>query len=143
MILTTILSSLPLIGKFFEFGNNVTNAIRDLQLSKVNAKSEKEKAEIQERIDQLNAIASLQSVEATATSRVNSLGRLIMFGVPASVAFWKFVVYDNVIGAFVGCNFKGAHLVDGCKTFGTPDFSPNVWYIIMMVCGFYLLHTRK
>lgn len=139
----SILSAIPLIGKFFEFGNNVTNAIRDLQLSKIKAQTDKEKAQIQERIDQLQAIAAVQSIEAKE-SKINAIARFTLFGLPAGVAIWKLVVWDKVIGSYTGCAGKFAELhLDQCKTFRTDNFDPNMWWVILAAAGFYLITNKR
>lgn len=137
------LSAIPLIGKFFDFGNNVTNAIRDLQISKVNAQTDREKAQIQERIDQLKSISNVQVAEAKE-SRINAFARFALFGLPAGIAIWKLVVWDKVVGSASGCAGKFAELhLDQCKTFRTDNFDPNMWWVILAAAGFYLLANKR
>lgn len=133
------LSAIPVIGKLFDFGNNVTNAIRDLQLSKVQAQSEKEKAQIQERIDQLQAIASVQS-----GNDVNRHYRFWGFGFPSAAILWKYIVWDKVLGAYVGCTGKLDEAgLQACSMWRTDGLSPEMWYAVTAAITFYLLTNRK
>ena len=138
------LSAIPLIGKLFDFGSNVTNAIRDLQLRKVDAQSEKEKAEIQERIDQLQAQAGLQSDEAKAGIKLNAFARFLFFGFPAGAVIWKYIVFDKVLGSFVGCAAPVANVyLDSCKIFRTDGLDTNMWWVVFAVASFYLVTSKK
>ena len=138
------LQLIPFVGKFFDFGNNVTNAIRDLQLSKVQAKSDKEKAEIQERIDQLNAISAVNQSDNTATNKLSQFARFVLFGLPAGLAIWKLVVFDKIIGSLLKCAGPVAPVyMDSCKIFRTDPLDANMWWVIGAAVGFYLITTRK
>ncbi len=132
-----LLQAIPLVGKLFGTIDNVTNALRDLELRKVQAKSDKEKAEIQERIDQLNAIASVQT-----SQDVNRHFRFWGFGFPASAILWKYIVWDKIIGAYVGCAGE-AGKADACAIWRTDGLSPEMWWAVTAAITFYMLTNKK
>lgn len=138
------LQAIPIIGKIFDFGNNITNAIRDLNIRKVQAQSEKEKAQIQKEIDQLQAQATLQGIEANSKNQLNAFVRFTLFGLPAGLAIWKLVVFDKIIGSLTGCSgtVSPVHM-DACKIFRTDSFDVNMWWVILASAGFYLVTSRN
>lgn len=131
------LSAIPLIGKLFGTVDNVTNAIRDLQLAKVKAETDKEKAQIQERIDQLNAIALVQS-----GNDVNRYFRFWGFGFPSAAILWKYIVWDKIIGAYLGCAGEAGKAAD-CAVFRTDGLSPEMWWAVTAAITFYMLTNKK
>lgn len=137
------LQLLGLLPKALDALDGLRKSIYDERMTLINAKTAQEKQASLERLGQLEAQASILNTEANAKNQYNAIFRSIGFGIPSAIAFWKLVIWDNVISSFVGCNFKGAHLVDGCKSFGTPDFSDNVWYLVIATACFYLATSRK
>jgi hypothetical protein len=135
---------ISIIPNAFKTVDNVTNAIRDLQLAKVQAGTEKEKAAIQERIDQLHEIRLANESDNNAVNKLNQIARFVLFGLPASLVIWKLLVFDKVIGSLVKCSGPVAPmLVDSCKVFRTDSLDPNMWWVIIAAAGFYLVTTRK
>lgn len=138
------LQAIPVIGKLFSTVDNVTNAIRDLQVAKVQAGTEKEKAEIQARIDQLHDIRAVNESDNNATNRLNQIARFTLFGLPAGIAIWKLVVFDKVIGSFSGCASPVAAMhMDACRIFRTDPLDANMWWVILAAGAFYLVTTAK
>ena len=88
----------------------------------LNAKTELEKSAAMEHINTLQAIRDVQIAEAA--NKANGWVRA-GFAIPFVIWVNKIVVWDIVISGGRGT---------------THDLGPHVWYIAMVVVGFYFLH---
>lgn len=115
----------------------VSDNIKDLQIAKQTAASDKERnlinAQIEEAHDRKDAIV------AEAGSRINAIVRLAIAIGPGLVLF-KLFAYDKVLGAFVGCSGPSARGLEGCGTFVTDPLDAYQWGVITAVVAFYFLY---
>lgn len=116
------LSLLSLIPGLFSTVNGITNAIANERLKLIQAKSDKEKIDSQERIStlQMQRDVLLQKTGHWET-------RLMMFalGVGPTILLSKIYVWDKAFGQW---------------TNGTTDkLDDNLWWVITAQIGFYFL----
>jgi hypothetical protein len=124
-----------LISGAFGTINNITAAISNEKINARNAQTAEEKIASEERVKTLEARRDLMIAEA-GVSKANILVRTAFAGAVILV-IWKLIVWDKVIGSFVGCSQAPAGT---CKIFTTDPFDDNQWHIIMVVIGFYFLY---
>lgn len=119
---------------------SVVGKISDLQIAKVNAASNVEKAHIDAQIEEAHDRKAVLIAEAgnRIAGLINSATRLALAIGPISVLL-KIFLWDKVIGSFVGCGGNAGHSV-ACATYSTDPLDQNLWWVIMAVCGFYLLY---
>lgn len=121
MILMSLLgwlTGLPLGG--------IASDLKDAYVAHTNAQTNTAKIASEERISALQAIQQVQSAEAG--TRVNAFFRTAL-AVPAVVYLWQVVVVDKI----------ACPILLG-QTCSTDDLSPNLWYYVMVVVGFYMVH---
>lgn len=132
-----LLTAIPnLISGLFGTVNNITNAITNEKIAALNATTDQERIGSQERISALEDRRAVMIAEAPL-SRMNIIVRTFL-GFPAGVVIWKLLVWDKVIGSFVGCS--GRTLPGTCQSFNTDQFDDNQWKIIFIVVSFYFLY---
>lgn len=130
-----ILDILSIIPSAFKTVDNITNAISNERIAKINAGTDGERIAADERIKALEQRRAVLIAEA-GVSRANIIVRSI-FAVPIIVVLWKLLVWDKVIGSLVGCSSAARGT---CGIFTTDPFDDNQWKIIMIVIGFYFLY---
>lgn len=133
----SLITSIPgLVSGLFGSINHITDAISNEKIALINAKTDEERISSQERISALEQRRAVMIAEA-GVSRINMFVRAFL-GAPAGVILWKLMVWDKVIGSFVGCS---GHTMPGtCQTFNTDVLDDNQWHVIMIVLGFYFLY---
>jgi len=132
-----LLTSLPgLISGLFGSINHITDAIKDEKIALLNATTDQERIASQERISALEQRRAVMIAEAPI-SRINLYVRAFL-GLPSGIVIWKLLVWDKVVGSFVGCS--GPTAPGTCKTFNTDALDAHQWQIIMIVVGFYFLY---
>lgn len=117
-----MLSWLSLIPGVFSTVNNITNAIANERLKLIQAKTDQEKLQSQERI---NTLEMRKEVLLTKTGHWET--RLIMaaFGLGPLILLTKIFVWDKAFGQW---------------TNGTTDrLDDNLWWVITAQVGFYFL----
>lgn len=132
-----LITSIPgLIAGLFGSINHITDAISNEKIAGLNATTQQEQIASGERVKTLEARRDLMIAEA-GTSRLNIIVRSVMAIGPGSVLL-KLLLWDKVIGSFVGCS---GHTVAGtCGTFLTDPLDDNQWKIVMIVVSFYFLY---
>lgn len=99
----------------------IAGKIADARIASVQATTDKERIHQEERIKALEARQAVL-VAASTNSKWDALMRFIM-AVPVAAFLWKVIMWDKVLA------------------FGsTDDLSENLWYVTMMVLGFYYVH---
>ncbi len=126
---------ISIIPNAFRTVDNITNAIANERIAVLNAKTEEERIHAEERLKALQSRQSLQEAESKV-SNTNIWVRAVAAS-PVIVIVWKLMVWDKVIGSFVGCSQapKGT-----CQIFTTDPLDDNQWKIIGVVYGFYFLY---
>lgn len=102
----------------------ITTAIVKARADSLNAQTEQEKIEAQERIATLQARRDVLVAEA-GVSRANMIVRALLAG-PVIIILWKLYVWDKAFG-----QWTGGH---------TGGLSDQLWHVIMIEIGFYFLY---
>lgn len=116
--------------------DGITKAISNERIAATNAKTEQERIAAQERAAALSAKRDLMIVEASR-SNTNAYVRAVLAIGPATILL-KFLVWDKVIGSFVGCS--GRNTPASCQIFVTDPLDENMWAVVTAVVGFYFLY---
>lgn len=116
------LSLLSLIPGLFTTVNGITNAIANERLKLIQAKSDKDKIDSQERISQLE-----MQRQVLLAKTGNWETRLLVFalGVGPAIVLTKIFVWDKAFG-----QWTNGH---------TEPFGPDLWKVISVQIGFYFL----
>ena len=117
-------SALALILKYIDPIARITSQIIDLQTKKVDAKTEQERIAADERLHTLNARRDVLIAESG--SRINTWTRTFLT-IPIAVLLWKVFIFDKALGQWTGWR--------------TDALSPELWYVVMVVLGFYFLDS--
>lgn len=122
-MLSTILSFLGLLPKAFDTVNNITNAIANEKIAGMQATTQQDKIASDERVSALNN----QMQVLLADSKISSIDLWLRTAIASGPAFilCKIFFYDKALG------------------WGTTEISSGdpLWNVIMVVLGFYFLHT--
>lgn len=130
-MLFTILTTLTGLGGYFK---SITDDLTNVQIAKVNATTEQEKADLSRQEQELHDKRAVLIAEAG--SRINAIQRCLLAAGP-TVVLLKLLVWDKSIGPFFGCV---GHVPAGtCKMFTTDALDPNLWWVVTAVIGFYFL----
>lgn len=100
--------------------SRIAGKIADARIAATQATTDKEKIEQEERVKALEARSRV--LEREADGKINQIIRAAI-AVPVIVFLWKVVIWDKVL-----------------KLGTTDDLSDNLWYVTMMVLGFYFVH---
>ena len=95
----------------------IAGKIADAKIASIQATTDKEKIEADERVKALEARARV--LEREADSKINQFVRAAL-ALPVVVFLWKVIIWDKVLA-------WGS----------TDDLSENLWYVSMIVIGFY------
>lgn len=134
----SFLGSIPgLLSGLFGTINGITQAISNEKIALINATTDREKIEIQERIATLSAQRDVL-VADSARSPVDMWMRTFIAIGPA---FYIFLIYfwDKGIGKFFGCS--GVTAPGTCGMFQTDEVTPEQWYVVLVILGFYFIHA--
>ncbi len=111
-----------LISGLFTTINTVSNNLSNERINLQNATTDREKNEIQERISALQATRDALIADA-AKSKVDMWVR-VGFAAGPLVYLNKIFLYDKVLG------------------YGSTDpLDPHLWYVVMVIIGFYFVHN--
>ena len=128
---------LGLIPGAFSTINGITNAIANERIRKIDAETDQQRIQADERIKSLEAKRSVLVAEA-GSSNINAIMRATM-GASVAVVLAKLLVWDKVIGSFSGCAGPMGGALE-CATFRTDPLDSNQWGIIVAATGFYFLY---
>jgi hypothetical protein len=103
--------------------NGITTAISNERIARINAATDQEKVEIDERIKTLEAQRDVLIADSTHSS-LDLTMRTILAAGPAFILA-KIFIFD-----------KGLAWYDASTT-----LSPDLWNVIMVTIGFYFLHN--
>ena len=98
----------------------IAGKIADARIAATQATTDKERIEQEERVKALEARRDV--LRAESDGRVNSTIRALL-ATPVIVFLWKVIIWDKVLALGT-----------------TDDLSENLWYVAMMVLGFYYVH---
>jgi hypothetical protein len=97
----------------------ITGKIADARIAAAQASTDQEKIHAEERVRSLEA-----QRDALAADPAAPFVRAA-FAAPFIIYVWKLIVWDKIVLAGAG---------------STDDLSNNLWYLAMMIAGFYFLH---
>jgi hypothetical protein len=116
MMLSVITSLLGLIDPI----SRIAGKIADARIASIQAGTDKERIEQEERVKALEAQRDV--LKAESDGRMNATIRALL-ATPVVVFLWKVIIWDKVFALGT-----------------TDDLSENLWYVTMMVLGFYYVH---
>lgn len=127
--------------------NTVSNNLSNEKIALINATTDREKVEINERISTLQAQKDLLLAESMK-SKLPLYMQIFGASGPFMYVFTIFA-WDKVMGKFAGCVGHTApdqigtlFWVDmSCKIFETDPLDANQIYLMLMVFGFFFVHT--
>lgn len=137
-MIQAILGVLGILPRAFGTIDNITNAISNERLKKVQATTDQERIRSEERINSLQAKRDVLVAEA-GSSKINAVLRGSI-GLSASVIIAKLLVWDKVVGSIYHCAGRAGQNTMGCETFRTDPLDGNQWAILTAVVGFYFLY---
>lgn len=117
----------------------IANKILDLQLAKNIARTETEKEDIEQKIQEAHdrrAVIIAEAGSRLSNTLTATMRFLIALGPTAFLL--KVLLYDKVIGAFAGCTVRNPPL--GCVSFSTDSLDTNLWWVIFAAVSFYFLY---
>jgi hypothetical protein len=100
--------------------SRISQAIANARIAASQAATDQARIEQEERIKALEARRAV--MEREADGKINQLVRAAL-AFPVIVFLWKVIIWDKVFA--LG---------------RTDDLSENLWYVTMMVLGFYFVH---
>lgn len=100
--------------------SRIAGKIADARIASIHASTDKERIEQEERVKSLEARRDV--LKAESDSSVNGVIRALL-AAPIVVFLWKVIIWDKVLALGT-----------------TDDLSENLWYVTMMVLGFYYVH---
>jgi hypothetical protein len=100
--------------------SRISKSIADARIAATQAATDKERVEQEERVRGLEARRGV--LEREADGKINQIIRALL-AVPVIVFLWKVIIWDKVLALGT-----------------TDDLSENLWYVTMMVLGFYYVH---
>lgn len=113
----------------------VSDNIKELEIAKENAKTNKEKALIDAQIAEAHDRKDV--LVAEAGSRVNACIRACIAIGPGLYVF-KYFAIDKFLGSLVGC--RGEDLASYCKLFATDGLNVQMAAVLTAVIAFYFLY---
>lgn len=128
---------LGLIPGAFNTINGITNAISNERIRKIDATTDQQRIQADERIKSLEAKRSVLVAEA-GVSKINAVMRATI-GASVAIVVAKLLVWDKVVGSFSGCAGPMGSALE-CQTFRTDLLDTNQWGIITAAIGFYFLY---
>lgn len=136
-MLSFLLGIPGMLGGLFSSVDKITAAISDQKIALINATTDREKIEIQERI---SALQSQQSV-LIADSQKSSIDLWLRFvaGIGPISIVCKIFLWDKVIGSLAGC--VGKNTPATCDIFTTDPVTTEQWVLVGVVYGFLFVHS--
>jgi len=134
----SLLGGLPgLFTGFFNSVDKLTAAISNERIALINATTDRERIEIQERINSLNAQRDVL-MEDSKRSSIDMWLRTAAAIAPILVIS-KLLAWDKVVGSLAGC--VGKNTPPSCAIFTTdPIPSEQLWFCLV-VYGFLFVHS--
>lgn len=102
--------------------SRIAGKIADAKVASANAQTDREKVAADERVKTLEAKRDVMVSEAG--SRMNPIMRAFL-AAPVGILLWKVLVYDKAFGQWTAGR--------------TDGLSSELWYVVMLVVGFYFL----
>jgi hypothetical protein len=136
-MLSGLLSLLGIVPAVLGTVDGITKAIANERLKLIDAKTEQERIETQERISALQSRQAVLIAEAATPAGIWNARFRGLLALPAIIVLWKLIVWDKVIGSMVGCS--GDTAPGTCGAFTTDKLDDHMWYLVYAAIGFYLL----
>lgn len=119
----------------------ITGKLADLGIARAQAKTDQERNKIDEQIEEAHDRRAVLVAEANQRIGVIiNAGFRAFLAMPAGIVLWKLLVWDKVVGSFMGCAGPLAARNPDCVTFRTDPLDVNQWAIIGAVAAFYFAY---
>jgi hypothetical protein len=115
--------------------NGIESAISNEKLAQISAKSQADVTASNERILSLQARRDILVKEAATPSGIWNARIRAGLALGPMLFIDKVLIWDKVVGSFVGCSGKTAP--ETCGMFNTDPIDQHQWYVIMAVILFY------
>jgi|ERR1019366_7960334 hypothetical protein len=133
-----LLTGLPaMLTGLFTTVSSVSHDLANEKIAFMNATTDRERAEIQERIDALQQTKSVLVADA-ARSSIDMWMRVIAGTGPIAIVT-KIFLWDKVIGSLAGCS--GKNTPASCDIFTTDPVTTEQWVLVGVVYGFLFVHS--
>lgn len=126
-----------LIPGLFTTVQGITNAITNEKIKLAQSQNESDRIAAQEKIDSLQAKRDVLIAES-GSSKLNAVIRAC-FGLVALGVIAKLLLWDKVIGSFMGCAGQAGHAIS-CATYTTDAIDPSQWTVVTAAIGFYFVY---
>lgn len=119
----------------------VVGKIYDLKIAQLKAASGDERAEIERQITEIEGRKAVLIAESgmRLAGFMNASVRFA-YGVAGAAIILKLLVWDKVIGSFVGCSGPKAISLTSCQTFRTDPLDVYQWSVITAMVAFYFMY---
>lgn len=136
-----LLGAIPaLISGLFTTVTTVSNNLSNERINLQNATTDRERIEIQERIDALQQTKAVLVADA-ARSKLDIYLRFVAAIGPISIPT-KIFLWDKVVGSLAGCVGKLSPVEDkACAIFTTDPVTTEQWVLVGVVYGFLFVHS--
>lgn len=117
----------------------VSDNIKELEVKKVEASSNKEKALIDAQIAEAHDRKDVLVAEAgnRVATMLNGTMRFAIAVGPAALIF-KIFLWDKVLGSLYGC--RAQVMAQYCDRFGTDKLDTNLWAVVTAIIAFYFMY---
>lgn len=135
------LSAIPsLLSGMFTTINTVSNNLSNERINLQNATTDRERNEIQERIDALQQTKAVLVADA-AKSKIDMYMRVVAGTGPIAIVT-KIFLWDKVVGSLAGCV---GHMTPAeekaCALFTTDPVTTEQWVLVGVVYSFLFVHS--
>ena len=122
---------------------NFAGRLTDLKIAQVNARTDIEKAKVNQEIEEVHDKRAVLIADAgnRISSFLNGTMRFIL-AIPAAAIVWKLLFWDKVIGSIDGC-VGDAGQEARCLIYNTDPLDAYQWAIIALVTGFYFVAIMR
>lgn len=136
-----LLAAIPaFFTSLFTTVSTVSTNLANEKIALMNATTDRERAEIQERINALQQTQMVLVADA-AKSKIDLYMRLVA-GIGPIAIVTKIFLWDKVIGSLAGCVGHMTAAEDkACAIFTTDPVTTEQWVLVGVVYGFLFVHS--
>lgn len=116
--------------------DGIEKAISNEKLAQISATTQQAQIASQERITTLQARANVLIAEAATPAGIWNARMRTAIAIGPAAVLMKLMLWDKVIGSFVGCS--GKNTPTSCNIFITDPLDEHQWYVVIAAVGFYL-----
>lgn len=133
-----LLTSIPsLLTGIFTTVSTVSTNLANEKIALMNATTDRERIQINERIDALQQTKAVLVADA-AKSKTDMYVRAVAASGPVALVT-KIFLWDKVLGSLAGCVGKDTPV--SCNIFTTDAVTTEQWVLVGVVYGFFFVHS--